>query len=55
MRIVVQHAIADPAWRPSVLVTTICGDDPSAASETPAAFGEQVVGTLHDEIYASYL
>jgi hypothetical protein len=30
------------------LFTTICGDDPSAASETLAAFGEQVVGAVRD-------
>jgi alkanesulfonate monooxygenase SsuD/methylene tetrahydromethanopterin reductase-like flavin-dependent oxidoreductase (luciferase family) len=30
------------------LFTTICGDDASAASETLAAFGEQVVGAVRD-------
>ena len=30
------------------LFTTICGDDPSAANETLAAFGEQVVAAVHD-------
>jgi probable F420-dependent oxidoreductase len=30
------------------LFTTICGDDPSAANETLAAFGEQVVGAVRD-------
>jgi alkanesulfonate monooxygenase SsuD/methylene tetrahydromethanopterin reductase-like flavin-dependent oxidoreductase (luciferase family) len=30
------------------LFTTICGDDPTAANETLAAFGEQVVGAVHD-------
>jgi probable F420-dependent oxidoreductase len=30
------------------LFTTICGDDPAAANETLAAFGEQVVGVVHD-------
>jgi len=30
------------------LFTTICGDDPSAARETLTAFGEQVVGAVHD-------
>ena len=30
------------------LFTTICGDDPSAANETLAAFGEQVVRAVHD-------
>jgi probable F420-dependent oxidoreductase len=30
------------------LFTTICGDDPSAASETLEAFGEQVVGAVRD-------
>jgi alkanesulfonate monooxygenase SsuD/methylene tetrahydromethanopterin reductase-like flavin-dependent oxidoreductase (luciferase family) len=29
------------------LFTTICGDDPSAASDTLAAFGGQVVGPVH--------
>jgi alkanesulfonate monooxygenase SsuD/methylene tetrahydromethanopterin reductase-like flavin-dependent oxidoreductase (luciferase family) len=30
------------------LFTTVCGDDPNAASETLAAFGEQVVGAVRD-------
>jgi len=30
------------------LFTTICGDDPTAASDTLVAFGEQVVGAVHD-------
>jgi probable F420-dependent oxidoreductase len=30
------------------LFATICGDDPSAANETLAAFGEQVVGAVRD-------
>lgn len=30
------------------LFTTVCGDDPGAASETLAAFGEQVVGAVRD-------
>jgi probable F420-dependent oxidoreductase len=30
------------------LFTTICGDDPPAANETLAAFGEQVVGAVRD-------
>jgi hypothetical protein len=30
------------------LFTTVCGDDPSVANETLAAFGEQVVGAVHD-------
>ena len=30
------------------LYTTSCGDDPAVANETLAAFGEQVVGAVHD-------
>jgi probable F420-dependent oxidoreductase len=30
------------------LFTTICGDDPTAASDTLVAFGEQVVGAVRD-------
>jgi alkanesulfonate monooxygenase SsuD/methylene tetrahydromethanopterin reductase-like flavin-dependent oxidoreductase (luciferase family) len=30
------------------LFTTICGDDANAASETLAAFGEQVLGVVRD-------
>jgi probable F420-dependent oxidoreductase len=45
---IVEAARAAAAIGVGTLFTTICGDDPSAASETLAAFGEQVVGTVHD-------
>jgi probable F420-dependent oxidoreductase len=45
---IVDAARAAAAIGVGTLFTTICGDDPSAVSETLAAFGEQVVGAVHD-------
>jgi probable F420-dependent oxidoreductase len=45
---IVQAARAAAAIGVGTLFTTICGDDPSAANETLAAFGEQVVAPVHD-------
>jgi probable F420-dependent oxidoreductase len=44
----VEAARAAAAIGVGTLFTTICGDDPSAANETLAAFGEQVVGAVRD-------
>jgi probable F420-dependent oxidoreductase len=44
----VEAARAAAAIGVETLFTTICGDDPSAANETLAAFGEQVVGAVRD-------
>jgi probable F420-dependent oxidoreductase len=45
---VVEAARAAASIGVGTLFTTICGDDPPAANETLAAFGEQVVGAVHD-------
>ena len=45
---VIEAARAAASIGVGTLFTTICGDDPSAASETLAAFGEQVVGAVRD-------
>jgi probable F420-dependent oxidoreductase len=44
----VQAARAATAAGVDTVFATICGDDPSAASETVAAFGEQVVAVVRD-------
>jgi probable F420-dependent oxidoreductase len=43
---IVEAARAAAAIGVGTLFTTICGDDPAAANETLAAFGEQVVGAV---------
>jgi probable F420-dependent oxidoreductase len=45
---IVEDARAAASIGVGTLFTTICGDDPSAANETLVAFGEQVVGAVHD-------
>jgi alkanesulfonate monooxygenase SsuD/methylene tetrahydromethanopterin reductase-like flavin-dependent oxidoreductase (luciferase family) len=45
---IVEAAEAAAAIGVGTLFTTICGDDPSAANDTLAAFGEQVVGAVRD-------
>lgn len=45
---IVEAARAAAAIGVGTLFATVCGDDPSAASETLAAFGEQVVGIVRD-------
>ncbi len=45
---IVETARAAAAIGVGTLFTTICGDDPSAANETLAAFGEQVVTPVRD-------
>jgi hypothetical protein len=45
---VIEAARAAASIGVGTLFTTICGDDPSAANETLAAFGEQVVRAVHD-------
>ncbi len=45
---IVEAARAAAAIGVGTLFTTICGDDPSAANETLAAFGEQVVTPVRD-------
>ena len=45
---IVEAAGAAAAIGVGTLFTTICGDDPSAANETLAAFGDQVVGPVRD-------
>jgi hypothetical protein len=45
---IVEAARAAASIGVGTLFTTICGDDPPAANETLAAFGEQVVGAVHD-------
>jgi probable F420-dependent oxidoreductase len=45
---IVEAARAAAAIGVGTLFTTICGDDPLAANETLAAFGEQVVGAVRD-------
>jgi probable F420-dependent oxidoreductase len=45
---IIEAARAAASIGVGALFTTICGDDPSAANETLAAFGEQVVGAAHD-------
>jgi probable F420-dependent oxidoreductase len=45
---IIEAARAAASIGVGTLFTTICGDDPSAANETLAAFGEQVVGAVHD-------
>jgi alkanesulfonate monooxygenase SsuD/methylene tetrahydromethanopterin reductase-like flavin-dependent oxidoreductase (luciferase family) len=45
---IVEAARAAASIGVGTLFTTICGDDPSAANETLASFGEQVVGAVHD-------
>jgi probable F420-dependent oxidoreductase len=45
---IVEAARAAAAIGVGTLFTTVCGDDASAASDTLAAFGEQVVGAVRD-------
>jgi probable F420-dependent oxidoreductase len=45
---IVEAARSAAAIGVGTLFTTICGDDPSAANETLAAFGEQVVAAVAD-------
>jgi probable F420-dependent oxidoreductase len=45
---IIEAARAAAAIGVGTLFTTICGDDPQVANETLAAFGEQVVGAVHD-------
>ncbi|MCW2896363.1 MAG: putative dehydrogenase [Actinomycetia bacterium] len=45
---IVEAARAAASIGVGTLFTTICGDDPPAANETLAAFGEQVVGAVQD-------
>jgi alkanesulfonate monooxygenase SsuD/methylene tetrahydromethanopterin reductase-like flavin-dependent oxidoreductase (luciferase family) len=45
---IVETARAAASIGVGTLFTTICGDDPTAASDTLVAFGEQVVGAIHD-------
>ena len=45
---IIETARAAASVGVGTLFTTICGDDPSAANETLAAFGEQVVGAVRD-------
>jgi probable F420-dependent oxidoreductase len=45
---IVEAARAAASIGVGTLFTTICGDDPTAANDTLVAFGEQVVGAVHD-------
>jgi alkanesulfonate monooxygenase SsuD/methylene tetrahydromethanopterin reductase-like flavin-dependent oxidoreductase (luciferase family) len=45
---IIETARAAASIGVGTLFTTICGDDPSAANDTLVAFGEQVVGAVHD-------
>jgi probable F420-dependent oxidoreductase len=45
---IVEVARAAASIGVGTLFTTICGDDPTAANDTLAAFGEQVVGAVRD-------
>ena len=45
---IIEAARAAASIGVGTMFVTVCGDDPSAANETLAAFGEQVVGAVHD-------